>query len=107
MQPSHSLFELTQKVLQRLWQRQDDMVDERKKALKAEIKAVKGELVEGSLKTKSDTLLQAYEERMLVAERKKAELQESLANCGRPVTDFDTTFRTAMAFLGSGLITTM
>lgn len=45
--------------------------------------------------------LVTYENRLRSLEAAKVEAKEKIANCGRPITDFDTTYRTAMQFLES------
>ena len=58
-------------------------------------------LVDRVLETDSATLIAAYESRIGEAEARKIELTEKLANCGRPLSNFDDAFRTAMAFLAN------
>jgi hypothetical protein len=47
----------------------------------------------------SDALIGAYENRLRSREAAKVEAKEKIANCGRPLADFGTTYRTAMEFL--------
>jgi site-specific DNA recombinase len=47
----------------------------------------------------SDALIGAYENRLRSLEAAKVEAKEKIADCGRPLADFDTTYRTAMEFL--------
>ncbi len=43
----------------------------------------------------------AYEQQITRLEERKVELSESIKKCGRPLRDFDGTFRTAFEFLGN------
>ncbi len=67
---------MVDQALLTLWKQQGSRAAEGKRSLAAEIRAVD-------------------------AEGRKVELTKKLANCGRPLADFDSAFRTAMVFLGS------
>ena len=57
------------------------------------------QLVDRIVNADSDALIGAYENRLRSLEAAKVEAKEKIANCGRPLADFDTTYRTAMEFL--------
>ncbi|MBP6433924.1 MAG: zinc ribbon domain-containing protein [Sphingorhabdus sp.] len=59
------------------------------------------QLVDRIVNAESETLIGAYENRLRALEAEKVEMKEKIANCGRPLNDFDTTYRTAMEFLGN------
>ncbi|WP_367398630.1 recombinase family protein [Sphingobium sp. OAS761] len=104
LQPSRDLFAMTHKAFRILWQEQIDNACERKRHLKGEVKRIEQEidqLVSRVVGASSETLIQAYERRIQELEQSKAEHTDMLANCGRPAMDFDTAFRTAMAFFSN------
>ncbi len=47
------------------------------------------------------TVVKAYENQVRKLEEKKILVSENIAQCGRPLPDFDMTFRTALDFLGN------
>jgi hypothetical protein len=49
----------------------------------------------------SQTLIKTYETRVQTLEEQKVQLREKIAQCGKPLQDFDTTFRTALQFLAN------
>ena len=104
MQPSHALFGMVDQALRTLWKQRGERAADDKRSLTAEIRAVDGEiqkLVDRVLETNTSSMIAAYERRIVDAEARKVELTEKLANCGKPLADFDSAFRTAMVFLGS------
>ncbi len=46
-------------------------------------------------------MITAYENRIERLEREKIEVTEKMANCGKPMRDFDSTLRTALGFLAN------
>ena len=59
------------------------------------------QLMERLVEADSPALVRAYETQVRKLEEEKTALAERIANCGRPLTSFDETYRTAMKFLGS------
>ncbi len=51
--------------------------------------------------TESPKVISAYEQKIEKLEEQKIVIQEKIQNCGRPLTAFDETFRTAMDFLAN------
>ena len=72
--------------------------------MKAEISQIDrklNQLLDRIVDADSETLIKAYEKRVQEFESQKLLLNEKIANCGRPLPDYDETFRTALAFLAS------
>ena len=86
-----------------------DIWEDNRKLAKATAQTVKGEIkkvdqsiqqyLDRIIETDNRTVIKSYEARVQILEAEKAALQEKIANCGRPLVDYDTTFRTAMSFL--------
>ena len=56
-------------------------------------------LVDRIVNADSPTLIAAYEERLRALEIQKAEMRAKVTDCGRPLRDFDSAYRTTMEFL--------
>jgi len=56
-------------------------------------------LLDRIVDAESDNIISAYEKRIGQLQLDKQVMQEKIANCGRPIRDFDKSFRTAMDFL--------
>lgn len=70
--------------------------------LHAEVKLLEQQieqLVDRIMKTESPAAMTAYENRLAALEIQKAKTADMIANCGRPLVDFDTARRTALEFL--------
>lgn len=57
--------------------------------------------MERILAAESLTLISAYEDQVRKLEEQKAALSERVRNCGRPLTSFEETFRTAFELLAN------
>lgn len=102
MRPSTELFSLSSEIFKDLWDEKQKSRNLSKKALEDEInKANKqiAQLVDRIVDTESLTLVSAYEKRIKELEIYRAETEEKVANCGRPLSSFDSMYRTAMGFL--------
>ena len=102
MRPSTELFALSSEIFKDLWDEKQKSRNLSKNSLEDEInKANKqiAQLVDRIVDTESLTLVSAYEKRIKELEIYRAETEEKVANCGRPLSGFDTMYRTAMGFL--------
>jgi site-specific DNA recombinase len=104
LRPSPSLFKLALKSLQTHWQRRVESGKERKRERDLETRKIEKDvtqLLDRVLDTDNPTLIRAYEGRITALERRKAELLENITQSGKPLRDFDASFRTAMEFLAN------
>lgn len=53
------------------------------------------------MEAEDNTVVSAYEKRISQLQLDKQGMQEKIAKCGRPIRDFDDSFRTAMDFLAN------
>ena len=53
------------------------------------------------MEAEDNTVVSAYEKRISQLQLDKQVMQEKIAKCGRPIRDFDDSFRTAMDFLAN------
>lgn len=104
MRPADSLYRIACKMFRKLWDHRLQSETERKAALKHEITAIErkvDQLLDRIVETETPSVVQAFERRITEAEARKLELEDKLAQAGRPRQDFDTALRTALAFLGN------
>ena len=100
--PEPEAVELAQVMLRKLW-------DERKANQAAQVEEQKQQLLEVERKAEqlldrivqvSDTrIIEKYENRLHQLDLTKATISEKITNCGKPLENFDDTFRTALDFL--------
>lgn len=104
MKPTVELFDLAHAMFRDLWNGRIDSATTRAQALKIEMQKVDrtiGQILDRVVEADSTTIIKAYENRIRTLEEEKTALREKIANCGRPLADFDTSFRTAMEFLAN------
>lgn len=102
--PSVELFDLATAVFQDLWAAQEASSKNAQAHLVSEALRLERQieqLVDRIVNAESETLVNAYENRLRTLEANKMEMKEKIANCGRPLADFDTTYRTAMEHLAN------
>ena len=102
LRPSPELYELAIEMFRDLWDaRVASSQGNRGHLLSEAVRLEKQieQLVDRIIIADSDSLVGAYEKRLRSLEAEKVEMKEKIANCGRPLSDFDTTYRTAMQFL--------
>ncbi len=102
LRPSPELTELASELFRDLWDArlsEGQKMREQLVANAARIDKQVNQLVDRIVNSDSETLIAAYEERLRAFEVEKAEMREKISNCGRPVADFTSTYRTAMSFL--------
>ncbi|MCY7297395.1 recombinase family protein [Alteromonas sp. a30] len=102
LKPSSDLFELAKKNFSIHWGKRRNNHQSNHASNVETLKGIESKiekLVARVIDTESPTLISTYEKSIQELERKKAEVDEKIKNCGRPLPDFETTFRTAMNFL--------
>ncbi len=104
MKPSRELFELALDLFKHWWDDQENNAAQQAKATRKELTKIETKVeqfMERVVEADSPALITAYEQQITRLEERKAELSESIKKCGRPLHDFDGTFRTAFEFLGN------
>ncbi len=102
--PTTELFDIATMVFRDLWEAQTANSQNSRAHLMTEALRLERQieqLVDRIVNAESETLIGAYENRLRTLEASKVEMKEKIANCGRPLSDFDTTYRTALEFLGN------
>lgn len=104
MRPAESLMRFADARFRDLWNEQLTRSKGGATALQAELKKIDRDieqLMDRIVEAESPALITAYERRIGALEGKRTEMKEAVANCGRPLADYDTTFRTALQFLAN------
>jgi site-specific DNA recombinase len=102
--PSQDLIALASHIFRDLWDQRVASENAAKHSMKAELSQIDrklNQLLDRIVDADSETVIKAYEKRVQEFESQKLLLSEKIANCGRPLPDYDETFRTAMEFLAS------
>jgi site-specific DNA recombinase len=102
LRPSHDMYRLAVALFRELWDARVAASHGNRAQLQAEVKLLEQQieqLVDRIVNTESPAVLNAYETRLASLETQKAKAAEMVANCGRPITDFDSAHRTALEFL--------
>ena len=104
MRPSPQVFVLARKLLQQAWDQIAEDASARAADMRTEITntATKiGQLMERIIAAEDAGLITAYETQVRKLTERKLTLEEKLRNGTQPVTDFETTYRTALDFLAN------
>ena len=104
LKPSRELFELAQATFRMIWDKRRNNQQHNHSAVIEERKEIDNKiekLVNRVLNTESSTLVRTYEQSIKEMEHRKVELDEKIKHCGRPLPEFDSTFRTALSFLSN------
>ena len=102
--PERGVIQLADVVFRDSWDRHTDSAQSNTQAMKAERASLMhktDQLMDRILSADSETLITAYEQKIRNLEEQKAALTEKITQCGRPLADFDTIYRTALTFLGN------
>ena len=104
LKPSQELFFTAMNMFRDLWNERQNRSKEDVILLKKELSKIDirvEQFLDRIVDTESTKVISAYEQKIEKLEGQKIILHEKIQNCGRPVADFDDTFRTAMEFLGN------
>jgi site-specific DNA recombinase len=104
LRPTSDLFAFARDIFADIWDQRMGSAKTRAQSVKAELKKCESDiaaLLDRVIEANSTTLIKAYEDRIQALELRKLELSENLARSGKPVQDFQTSFRTAIAFLAN------
>jgi site-specific DNA recombinase len=102
--PSPDLFELASHMFRDLWEQRIAASSVQKKVMAAELSQIDRkieQLLDRIVDAESATVIKAYESRVQEFEQQKLLLAEKIGQCGKPLKDYDETFRTALDFLGN------
>jgi len=104
VQPSKEVFAAARAMFKTLWDRRLAAGHEAKRALEADLSTIERQ-VDQFLNRIADTdtpsVIAAYENRIRALEERKLVVSERIANCGRPLPDFDEALKTSLGFLAS------
>jgi site-specific DNA recombinase len=104
LKPSEELFGLASQIFRDLWDQRLATASVQKKAMTAELSQIDRkieQLLDRIVDAESNSVIKAYENRVQEFEQQKLLLAEKIAGCGKPLKDYDETFRTAMDFLAN------
>lgn len=85
-------------MFQKLWEERGELSLEQAHTLKLELGKIDKKVeqfLERIIEANNHTVIKAYENQVRKLEEEKITLSENIAQCGRPLPDFDDTFRTA------------
>ena len=104
LRPTRDLFAMAYDMLKEMWSNRLEASQISKSTLKKQLGQIDrktAQFLDRIVDTDSPTIINAYETRIRTLEEDKVLLADKIAMCGRPVADFDETFRTAMEFLAN------
>lgn len=102
LRPSPELHELAVEMFRDLWNARAAMGNAARAQMSSDVQKVERDiavLVDRIMATTSSSLIEAYEHRVQELEIEKSALREKIAQCGRPLTSFEESYRTALDFL--------
>jgi hypothetical protein len=102
--PSPDLFYTAAEMFSALWDHRRDNGKDEVTFMKRELLRIEKQsehFINRIAETQSINLIVAYESKVEKLEEDKLLLNEKIKNCGRPLTSFDDTFRTAINFPGN------
>ena len=104
LRPTASLIKAAGFVLKRIWEHRVASAKEHAKRLESEIKKIDqaiDQFLERIVETNSKTVIGAYESKITSLQAERLEIAETMAKWKRPMSDFDSSFRTALDFLAN------
>ena len=104
LKPTPELFDLAKDMFRDLWDYRVAFQKSHSKSLELEINKTERkieQLLDRIVEAEDNTVVSAYEKRISQLQLDKQVMQEKIAKCGRPIRDFDDSFRTAMDFLAN------
>ena len=104
LKPTKELFNLALAMFKELWEYRLEYQKTHNKSLQLEMNKTEKkieQLLDRIVDAESTAVVSAYEKRIGKLQLEKQIMQEKVANCGRPLRDFDESFRTAMDFLSN------
>lgn len=102
LRPTPELFAITVDMFRELWDARIASAETSAPHLRAEVVRIERQveqLIDRIVASDVSSIASAFENRVRSLEVEKAQLAERIAQCGRPIADFDTAARTAIGFL--------
>ncbi len=102
--PADEIIDIATAIFREVWEKRSDDASERTALLRREVTTTDksmGLLVDRVANSSNPQLVQVYEARLIDLQREKAALIEKIENSEKAMPNFDTTLRTAIAFLAS------
>ena len=104
LKPTEGLFKVAHAMFRKLWDERLHSQKGRRQSLETEVRKIERsveQLLDRIVETDAPSVIRAYENRIKEMEAQKIERQEKIAQCGRPIRNFDDSLRTALDFLGN------
>lgn len=104
--PPPSIFGVVERGLSLLWDHRREYEKSLKKEMQTELIQLEKDIqrsIDRFMDATSQRVTQSIERRIEKLEEQKLLTQEKIAQCGRPLRDFDKSFRTALEFLANPL----
>ena len=104
MRPTPNLFYMAKAMFEDLWQDRQEQAQLDRNTIKFEVQQIDRKVdqyLDRILEAEQPRVIAAYENQISKLEEQKVAYQEKIKNCGRPLKNFDESFRTAMTFLGN------
>ena len=104
LKPSEELFYMSFHMFRDMWEDRMAAAKKQQTSLKREVTRLDRKVeqfLERVVETGNATLIRTYENKIDELESQKRILTEKIGNCGRPLPNFEATFRTAFDFLSN------
>ena len=104
LKPSPKLFYMALEMFEGLWKERQTQSKEQSKTIKQQITLIDrkvGQFLERVIEADNPILLDTYESKIRDLQEERVILNEKVHMCGRPLANFEDTFRTAIEFLGN------
>ena len=104
LRPTPALFAMLHEMMRDLWEGKSASAQANARLLKTELAKLEREesqFLDRIVSTSEPAVISAYEKRIRKIGEDKVLTREKIENCGRPLPDFDHTFRTGMAHLAN------
>jgi site-specific DNA recombinase len=92
LQPSEELFSAARSMFKTLWDERIASTNETRRTLEAKLSTLEQQVeqfLDRIAETDMPSIIAAYEKRIRALEERKLLVSERIANCGRPLPDFD------------------
>ena len=104
LRPSPAVFAMAREMFKDLWGSRQAQVKQDTHSLETQVVRIEHQvqkILERLVQTENPTAIKHYESELTRLDEQKILLKEKIGQCGRPITSFDETYRTAMTFLAN------
>ncbi len=102
--PTTGMFEAATAMFKKLWEHRREYAQTYRQLLKAELAKKERQiqtLLDRIMGAELPSVIGAYEQRIRQTEQEKIVISEKIGQCGRPLSSYEKTYRTAMDFLAN------